>query len=79
MQHLFAAVQVLDKFRDAAVIFKLDGFGFAGLGICRALVCKRDLQALIEECKFPQPLGQGVEVVFGSGENSFVGDKDCSY
>ena len=53
VQHAFAAVQVLDEFRDAAGVAK---FRFLAV----ALVIQRDLQAFIQEGQFAQPLGQRV-------------------
>ena len=65
VQHLLAAVQVLDELRDAAVVLELRLLGLARLGIGRALVGERDQQALVQEGEFAQALRQRVEVVFG--------------
>ena len=47
MQYLFAPIQVLNKFGDAAVVLELDCFGLASFRLRRALIGQRDLQALI--------------------------------
>ncbi len=65
MQHLLATIQVLDEFGDTAGIFEVRTLGFPGLGVGRALIHQLDLQPLVEEGELAQPLGQGVEVVFG--------------
>ncbi len=66
---------MLDELGDAAGVLELGTLGLAGLGIGGALVDQRDLQALVEEGELAQPLGQGVEVVFGDGEDRAVGQK----
>ena len=38
VKNRFAAIEVLDKFRDAAVVLELGALRFAGLGISLALV-----------------------------------------
>src|SRR6476646_6615364 len=75
MQYAFAAVQMLDELRDPAGIFELQLLGLAGLGIGKAFVSERDLQAFVQECEFAQALGQRVKVFFRRGENFFVGKK----
>ena len=52
-----------------------DGFGLAGLWIGGALIGQRDEQSLVQERQFAQTLRQGVEVVFGDGENTLVGQE----
>ena len=75
MQYAFAAVQMLDEFCDTAGVFELQLLRFAGLGIGKALVGQRDLQAFVQEGELAQTLGQRVKVVFRRGENFFVGKK----
>ena len=75
MQYAFAAVQMLDEFRDAAGVFEVQLLRFAGLWIGEAFVGKRDLQAFVQESEFAQTLGQRVKVIFGRGEDFFVGKK----
>ena len=75
VQYLLAPVQMLDELGDAAGIFELGALGLPGLGIGRALVDQRDLQPLVEEGELAQPLGQGVEVVFGDREDRAIGQK----
>jgi hypothetical protein len=75
VQHLFAAIEVLDEFRDAAVVFELRGLGLAGFRIGGALVGKRDQQTFVQECQFAQTLRQRVEVVLGDRENALVGQE----
>ena len=64
MQHLLAAIQVLDELGDAAVVLEFSRLRLAGFWVGRALIGKRDEQALVEEGKFPQTLRQRVVVVF---------------
>ena len=75
VQNLLSAIQVLDKFRNAAVVFELDSFRLAGFGISGAFVSERDEQAFVEEGQLAQALGQGIEVVLRNCENAFVGKK----
>ena len=76
VERLLAAVEVLDEFGDAAVVFEFGALGFAGLGVGLALVGERDDQALVQERQFAQALRERVEVVFeGGGENCFVGNE----
>ena len=75
VQNLFAAIEVLDKFRDAPVVLELGSLGLAGLGVGGALVRERDEQALVEECQLAQALRQRVKVIFGGGEDTFVGQE----
>ncbi len=49
--------------------------GLAGLGVGGALVGQRDQQAFVQKCQLAQALGQGVVVVFGGGEDFFVGNE----
>ena len=72
MQHLLAAVQVLDEFRDAAGVFELMALRLAGFRVRGALVGKGNEQAFVQECQLAQALRKGIEVVFGDGENLFV-------
>ena len=72
MQHLLAPVQVLDKFRDAAVVFEFGGFRFPGLGVTRALIGQGDQQALVEKSQLAQSLGQRVKVIFGGRKNASI-------
>ena len=58
VQNLFAAVDVLDELGDAAGVLELGALGFAGLGVGGALIGERDLQALVQEGEFAQPLRQ---------------------
>ena len=75
MQRLLAAIQVLDKFRDAAVVLELSRLGVAGLRVSRALIGQRDEQALIQEGQLAKPLRQRVEVVLGDSEDFFIGQE----
>jgi len=75
VQHLFAAIEVLDEFRDAAVVLEFNGLGLAGFRIRGALVGERDEQALVQEDKFTQALRQRIEVIFGYGEDALVGQE----
>ena len=71
VQHLFAAVQVLDEFGDAAVVLEVGGLGIASLGVGGALVGERDQQAFVQEGELTQALRQRVVVIFGDGEECF--------
>src|SRR5581483_11367891 len=73
VQYRFAAVQVLDKFRDAAVVLEFGSLRFAGFRIRGALVGQRDQQALVKERQLTEALRQGVEVVFRRSENALIG------
>ena len=75
VQHLLAAIEMLDELRDAAVVLEVGMLGFARLRIGRALVGQRDQQSLIQERQFAQPLRQRVVVVFGRGENAAIGQE----
>ena len=75
VQHLLAAVQVLDELRDAAVVLELGGLGFAGFRIGGALIGQRDQQAFVQEGQLAQALRQRVVVVFGRGEDALSGRK----
>src|SRR5437868_7955652 len=72
MQHLLATIQVLDKFRDAAVVFEFGSLGLTCLCIGRTLVGKRNQQTLVQERQFAQALRESIEVVFSGSENLFV-------
>ncbi len=72
VQHLLALVQVLDELRDAAVVLEALRLRFAGLGVRRALVGQRDLDALVQERELAQALGQRVVVVLGDREDALV-------
>ena len=63
---------MLDKLGDAAVVLEFDLLRLSRFRIGRALVGKRDEQALVEESQLAQALSQGVEIVFGQGEDFFV-------
>jgi hypothetical protein len=75
MQHLLAAVEMLDELGDAAGVFELGAAGFAGFGVGGALVGERDLEALVEEGHLAQALGQRVVVELGDGEDGLVGQE----
>ena len=75
VEHLLAAVQMLDELGDAAGVLELCALGFAGLGVGGALVGERDLEALVEEGELAQALGQRVVVVLGDGEDALVGQE----
>ena len=49
VQHLLAAVQVLDELGDAAGVLELGALGFAGLRVGGALVGQRDLRPLFRK------------------------------
>ena len=72
VQDLFAAIEVLNELRDAAVVLEVGVLGFAGLRIGRPLVGQRNEQAFVQEGELAQPLGQRVVVVFGGGEDALV-------
>ncbi len=75
VQHLLAAVQVLDELRNAAGVFEICPLRLARLRIGRALIGQRDLQSLVQKGQLPQPLRQRVVVVFGDGEDRLVRQK----
>ena len=75
VQHLLAAVEVLDELGDATRVLEELLLGFAGLGVGGALVGERDLQALVEEGKLAQALGKRVVVELGDGEDGAVGQE----
>src|ERR1700741_5217072 len=62
----FAAVQVLDEFRDAAGEAELGG-------LFRALVGERNFQAFVEECVFTEASGDGVVAEAGFLEDGGIG------
>ena len=64
VQHLLAAVQMLDEFRDAAVVLEVRMLGLAALRVGRPLIGQRNQQTFIQERKFAQPLRQRVVVIF---------------
>ena len=72
MQDLLAAVEMLDKFGDATVVFEIRVLGLAGLGVVGALVGERDEQAFVQEGELAQALGERVVVVLGRGEDALV-------
>ena len=78
VHHDFALVQMLDEFGDAAGIAKLGALGITCLRVDCSLVGKGDLQALVEKCEFPEPLGEGVVVIFSDGKDCPVGRK-CTF
>ena len=73
VQYAFAAVQMLDEFGDTAGVLEFQLLRFARLWIGGAFVGERDLQAFVQEGQFAQALRQRVIVVFGCGEDFFVG------
>ena len=75
VQHLLAAIEMLDELGDAAVVLELGVLGLAGLRIGGALIGQRDQQSLVEECEFAQALRQRVVVIFGRGEDGTVGQE----
>ena len=75
VQHLLAAIEMLDELRDAAVVLELGVLGLAGLRIGGALVGQRDQQSLVQEREFAQALRQRVVVIFGRGEDRAVGQE----
>ena len=60
VQHRFAAVEVLDEFRDAAGIEELVRFDRI-----LAFIGEGDLEAFVQECQFSQALRQRVVVELG--------------
>src|SRR5579872_7159406 len=68
MEHTLAAVQVFDKFGDAATVVKL-----VILDRIRSLVGKPYSQTLIQEREFTQSLRQRVVVVHGGIHDGGVG------
>ena len=75
VQHLFAAIQMLDELRDAAVVFEVRVLGLARLRVGRALVSQRDQQSLVKEREFAQALSQGVVVIFCRSKNAAIGEE----
>jgi len=75
VQHLFAAIQMLDKFRNPAVVLELTRFRFASLWVGGALVRERDREALVQEGQFAQPLRECIEAVFSGGEDRAIGQE----
>ena len=69
VKNLLPAVQVLDKFDNAAVVLELDCFRLAGFGVSSAFVGECDQQAFVEEGQLAQALGERIEVIFGDGED----------
>ena len=72
MEHTLAAVQVLDKFGDAAVVLEFNFLGLTCLRVGRPLIGQRNQQAFIQESQLAQALGQRIEVVFSGGEDGSV-------
>ncbi len=75
VQHLFAAIEMLDELSDAAVVFEVGVLGLAGLRIRIPLVGQRDQQSLVQKCEFAQSLRQRVVVVLRLGKNRPVGQE----
>ena len=75
MQHLLAAVQMLNELRDTPGVFELGVLGLARLLIGGALIRERDQQSLVQECQFAQPLRQRVVVVLGRGKDAAIGQE----
>ena len=75
MQHLLAAVQMLDELSDATVVLELGGLRLARFRISGAFVGQRDQQAFVQESQFAQALRQGVVVVFRGGKDASVGQE----
>ena len=75
MQHLLAAVQMLDELRDAAGVLEFGDLGFARFGVGVPLVGQRDDEALVQERQLAQARRQGVKVVFGCRKNGTVGEE----
>ncbi len=73
VQHLLAAIEMLDELGNPAGVFELGQLRFAGLGVGRALVSQRNQQAFVEEGEFAQARGERVEVVFRRGKDAAVG------
>ena len=48
------------------------GLGLASFRICGAFVGERDQQPLVQERQFTQALSQGIEVIFGYGQDALV-------
>ena len=70
-----AAIEVLDELRDAAGVAEFGAASFAGFGVGGALVGERDLEALVQESHFAQPLRESVVIEFGGGEDGSVGQE----
>src|SRR5579864_5015261 len=73
VQRLLAAIEMLDKFRDAAVVLEFVALGLAGFRIGGALIGQRNQQSLVEEREFAQALRQRVVVVFGRSKDRTIG------
>ena len=56
VQHLLAAVQMLDEFRDAAGVFEFVALGLSSLGVGGALIGERDEQTLVQKGQLAQAL-----------------------
>ena len=66
---------MLDKFRDAAVIFEFGSLGLACLRIGGPLIGERNQQTLVQKREFAQALRQSIEVVVRGSEDLFVGNE----
>src|ERR1051326_1476471 len=66
---------MLDELCNSAGVLEIQPLCLASLGIGKALVGQRDLQAFVQESELAETLGQRVKVVFRGGENFFVGKK----
>src|SRR5579872_3547626 len=75
MENALAPVEMLDEFRDSTGVFEFQPLGFAGLGVCLALISKRDLQAVVQEGELAKALGQRVKVVLRDGEDFLIGQE----
>ncbi len=75
VQHLLAAIQMLDKLGNSAGVLELCAPGFAGLGIRGALIGQSDLEALVQEGHLAETLRQRVVIELGGGKNALVGQK----
>src|SRR6202522_400632 len=56
VERLLAAVEMLDEFGDATVVFEFGALGFSGLGVGLALVGQRDHETFVQERQFAQTL-----------------------
>ncbi len=71
MQHLFALVQMLDEFGDAARKSKFGGF-------IAALIGERNFQALVQERELAQARRQNFVIIFVGVEDRRIGMK-CDF
>src|SRR5207237_10923199 len=60
---------------DGAGVVEVVRLGLVGLRIGGGLGGQSDEQAFVEEGQLTQALAERIEVVFGSGENFFIGDE----